>query len=388
MSEDIEVELYRPPDDTPLGRIPLAPLLNAFFEPVLGRPLAEARFILHLESVEDREEIPGFPRVVNLRGGLGYGEVTVVERGQVVYQHPHTLNEIVGGPLQQLLADRFPEIGQWGFRLVGGGLEHLTHERPIPQVAGGVGIRADGRRRRVSNMEQVMDSDPEIRTLAALGVEDPTAPLGGPLPDGPGIAVSVVLTPAARSALTQRVFSGEVEEGGFVIGHRYADGEGSGRHLIEVTAVVAAESTGASLLRFTFTGDSFLQLANLLARRGADEQILGWYHTHLFSATPEFGLSTVDVRLHTSTFRRPWQVAALVNLGRDGRVLRFFGSVGGAPDAGLTEVPYWAAEQLPPATSATSARPVAADSPPTAVQSALGLGSGGSIAEPGGRADS
>lgn len=136
-----------------------------------------------------------------------------------------------------------------------------------------------------------------------------------------------------------------MEEGGFVIGHRHADQGRPRRHLLEVTAIVPAQSTGASLLRFTFTGESFLRLGDLLASRGRGEIILGWYHTHLFAATPSFGLSTIDVRLHTSTFRRAWQVAALINLDEDHRVLRFYRSDGDH----LAEAPFWVAG--PPATA-------------------------------------
>jgi hypothetical protein len=342
MTGEIEVELHQPPDYVSVGRLPLAPLLREFFEAVLGRPLPSAKFLLHLVSVDDREPIPGYPTMVNLRGGFGYGEVTILDSGRVVYQHPHTVNEIVGGPLQRRLAHDYPGVDHWGYGLVGQGLERLTLERPVPLVTGGVGIRAAGGRRRPIHMEQIPDAEPAPRTLAALGVDGPRSPSGGPREADPRIPVSVVMSPAAYSALTDRAFSKEVEEGGFLIGHRHADGEHPGRDLLEVTAVADAESTGASLLRFTFTGESFLQLANLLARRGAHEEILGWYHTHLFAATPTFGLSTVDVRLHSSTFRRSWQVAALVNLGHEGRTLRCFGSLGGSPDSGMIEVPYWA----------------------------------------------
>jgi hypothetical protein len=52
--------------------------------------------------------------------------------------------------------------------------------------------------------------------------------------------------------------------------------------------------------------------------------MLGWYHTHLFAATDDIGLSTIDFRLHFTTFRLPWQIAGLVNLDGQQRVLRFY----------------------------------------------------------------
>ena len=55
---------------------------------------------------------------------------------------------------------------------------------------------------------------------------------------------------------------------------------------------------------------------------------MGWYHTHLFRATDDEGLSTVDVQMHHTTFKRPWQVAGLLNIGlssgAEERVLRFY----------------------------------------------------------------
>ena len=343
MTAEVEVELYRAPDYTPVGRVPLAPLLREFFEPVLDRDLATARFLLQLSAVDDSEPVAGRPSMVNLFSSHGYGTVTIIHGGLVIYRHPHAVSEIVALPLQRHLAASFPEIGRWGFGLVGPGLNDVSRTRPTPLVEGSVEVSAPRRPGRAAHIEELADPEPAPATLRGLGVLAPHRPHGGPADGGAGDAppVTLVLRPEAYRTLTEQHFSADVEEGGFVIGHRHADGEHPGRYLLEVTAVVRAESTGASLLRFTFTGESFLRLGNLLARRNSDEEILGWYHTHLFSATPEFGLSTVDVRLHTTTFRRPWQVAALLNLGTDGRVLRWFGSRRGG--AGVCEIPFWLA---------------------------------------------
>jgi proteasome lid subunit RPN8/RPN11 len=151
----------------------------------------------------------------------------------------------------------------------------------------------------------------------------------------------VVAAPAALvSALVGTFpFSDEIEEGGFLAGRVYRDRERENGYVVHVTAVIPAERTGASMLNFTFTGESFLRVGEQLAARGAGETLLGWYHTHLFMATSRSGLSSVDVELHRSTFRRPWQVAALVNISEDGRVLRFYH--GGGTDEQMTKVPYW-----------------------------------------------
>lgn len=339
----IEVELYSAPGYEPAGRRPLVPLLREAYERILGSVPDDAKFRLHLVSVDDREEIPGRPSLVNLRGSHGYAHVTIISGGDVVYQHHDTVAEIIARPLQHRLAEEYPDVDHWGFGLVGQGLEALELVRPTPEVAGSVRIHRVRTRTSGNRLRELPDPDPEPSTLAALGVAD-GAPARGVDADE-SAAVGVVVQPIARAALLRRAFSGEVEEGGFVIGHRFADASRPGRTLLEVTAVVAAESTGASLLRFTFTGESFLRLGDQLARRGRGEEVLGWYHTHLFAATRRFGLSSVDVRLHTSTFRRPWQVAALVNLTTRGRVLRWYGRDAHGGD-GLAEVPYWFADDV------------------------------------------
>jgi proteasome lid subunit RPN8/RPN11 len=351
----IEIELFRSEDYLSVERQPLIPLLREAFEPTLGPRVQQASFRLYLVAIEDSEPVAGYPVLVNLRGSHGYAYVSIIEQGRLLYRHPHTVREIIAVPLQRRLAAAYPSVPHWGFGLVGPGLESLAMVRPTPDVAGRIEIPAGGRRRRVSHIEEIPDPDPPASTLAELGAAERG---GGPAGDAVAQPVAVMLRPEAHRGLAYRPYSAEVEEGGFLIGHRHADREHPGRELLEVTEVAAAESTGASLLRFTFTGESFLRLGNLIARRGRDEQILGWYHTHLFAATDTFGLSTVDVQLHLSTFRRPWQVAALVNLDDTERVLRFYRSDGSQ----LTEMPFWLADGSRPL-GISDGQPASAEAP-------------------------
>jgi len=48
-------------------------------------------------------------------------------------------------------------------------------------------------------------------------------------------------------------------------------------------------------------------------------------------------LSSVDVELHHSTFGQPWQVAGLINVTRNERLLRFYA----ATDTNMEECPLW-----------------------------------------------
>jgi hypothetical protein len=77
-------------------------------------------------------------------------------------------------------------------------------------------------------------------------------------------------------------------------------------------------------MHFTFTGDSFRTMSRVMEERHPDHQLVGWYHTHLFSAVGGMGLSRTDVELHRATFRRPWQVAALINISGGRRVVRCY----------------------------------------------------------------
>jgi hypothetical protein len=362
MTVDVEVELYRSEDYVRGRRQPLLPLLREVFEPLLG-PISNARIVLTLLGVEDTQPLGGSPEMVNLRGSHGYAQVSVYDESGLVYRHPHTLREMVGRPLQRQLRVQHPDVDHWGYSLVGPGLEGVALIRPVPYVHEQTDIGGRIRRRPVPQVEEIPPPEPPPSSLAELhvpaGQSPEREPAGVDDPDREPFAA--VLTPAAHEDLARHEFSAEVEEGGFLIGHVHRDTEVPGRRLLEVTSVVTAERTGASLLQFTFTGESFLRLADLMARRGRDERILGWFHTHLFSATPRFGLSSVDVELHTSTFRQPGQLAALVNLGAAGRLLRIYRSVesGDGGDGGdgaggvrsatgkraaLVEAPYWVAK--------------------------------------------
>lgn len=326
----IEVDLYRSDDYVRSDRIALAPLLRTIFEPLLGVSLAGARIHLAFLPVPEVIRLEGEPVVVNLRGSHGYVHVRITRDGAVLYQHPHSVREIVARPLQRLLATREPQERHWGFGIVGSGVDLGALVRPAPAVEMSVDVQRS--RPRMFHVEEIAEPEPPAATLADLG-------LPGPF-DADG-AVTPVLTPDTHEALAAGMdFSDEVEEGGFLAGHVYTDAERPGRYLVLVTAVIRAERTGASLLHFTFTGESFTRVGDAIARRGRDEELLGWYHSHLFPATDEIGLSSIDVDLHLDTFRRPWQVAGLVNITGSARLLRFYAG----DDDGLAQVAYGVSE--------------------------------------------
>lgn len=335
----VVIEIFRSDDYVPDGEIPLLPFLRAVLGDVIGTEGdGPVQYRLSFYRLRDLTADTGSPSVVNLRASHGFVRVRASRDGVLLYQHPHPVRELVGEPLRHLLRQRDPDVTHWGYGLRGPGLSDIPLARPAPQVAHET--RASARRRRPAfTVEEVPAPEPPGSTLAALGADAPPpdrAPAGGH-------PVAVVIPGALRTALIREIpFSGEIEEGGFLAGEVYRDADRPGGYLVRVTAAIPAERTGASMIGFTFTGESFLRVSEQLAARGGGDVLLGWYHTHLFAATDRSGLSSVDVELHRSTFRRPWQVAALVNITGDGRVLRFYH--GDGDDSGeMTMVPYWTA---------------------------------------------
>ncbi|MFF5290779.1 JAB N-terminal domain-containing protein [Paractinoplanes globisporus] len=313
------VVLFRTDTLTKFGSVGLTELLTPVFEDLLDRSLEGAEFHMTLLPIRDGATLRGDPTLINLRSSHGYVHIRIRQHDAVIYQHPHSVREVIGRPLQRLLGKDFPEEHQMGFGIVADGLAGLSVTRPTPVNEGSIDILAR-QRQPVFHLEEVAEPGPPEMTAEGLGVPDTDA-------NGP---VGVVLTAGVRDQLLRDMeLSNKVEEGGFLAGRPYRDAAHPDRHLVLITAVLPAERTGASLLHFTFTGDSFLRISETLARRGQDEALVGWYHTHLFPATVEMGLSTIDIELHSSTFRRPWQVAGLINLDGYGRVLRFYADQAG-----------------------------------------------------------
>ncbi|EIV94374.1 JAB N-terminal domain-containing protein [Frankia sp. QA3] len=330
----VDVELYRSDDYVRTRRVKLMPLLRPIFEWLLGESLEQATFRLAFLPVPDHGTLDGEPSVRNLRGSHGYVHVRIVVDGELRYQHPHALREIVARPLQQLLAEEYPAEKHWGFGIVAPGLEHIALVRPTPPVGGLVEITTDHRRPAAFHVEEIPDPEPPAATLRELGVLGEGA---GPRA-GRRAGVGVVFDGDAYAGLIGTTpFSTDVEEGGFLAGRVYRWAGHPQRYLVHVTEAVAAQRTGASLLQFTFTGDSFLRINSALAQRPDGERLAGWYHTHLFAASAELGLSSIDVDLHQDTFRRPWQIAALINIHRGRRVLRCYYSEGDE----MRSAPFW-----------------------------------------------
>lgn len=322
------VEVYRCGETLERVRVlPLTRVLRGALAPALQRDLTDARIVLYLRAVPAPSEPSGTPPLVNLMPEFGYATVVVMEEGAVTYRHPHTVDELIGRPLRRLLGAELSADQVWGFRITGPDIPALL-TRPAPAVEGAVTVERYREDEKPSfRLRRVPEPDPPLAALSDFGVAGES-----------GRLVKVLVHAAVRRQLRElQEFSQELEEGGFLVGRVYRDRHCDGTFLVEVTAAPSARFTGASLLHFTFTGDSFQDVKRTLHGRQG-EQLLGWYHTHLFPATAEMGLSTVDLDLHFSTFRKAWQLAGLINLERDGRrTLRFYVRL----DSDMALCPQW-----------------------------------------------
>jgi hypothetical protein len=328
---ETEIQLYRGEHLDFFGCVPLAAVLRTVFRPILQAQTEAAGFLLWLRPIVDTTPIDGAPRLVNLRSVLGYCDVVVVVDGAVLYRHPHRVSELLAPALQEIVAQLDPEVDEWGFCVSGPEVDDYPLERPAPLVEGAVDLDLGQPRRLRFLMQKLEEPAPEIIRTKEVGIDpaslgpinvlvcgDVVASLGGTLP-----------------------FSMEVEEGGFLSGRvRRADGP-EVQYIVEVSGVSPAKHSGASLMHFTFTGDSFGAMNQILSSERPGEQLLGWYHTHLFPATDEMGLSSIDVDLHFETFRLPWQVAGLVNVADGKRVLRFYARHGDE----MRECPQWVVDE-------------------------------------------
>lgn len=311
------IDVFRGSDRTLYLSVPLISLLKISLHNLLGQWTDSARVTLSLHPVPDDDVPPaGPPTVRNLLPQCGYATVEITIDGRVVYRHPHTTVELIGHPLQLLLAQIEPGEAEWGYTFSGLSLPRSDVNIPVPDVQGSVQITpfAAGEQPRFQ-IKRLPDPAPQSGRLADYGVtvgEHAAAP------------VKVILDRQLFQNLVFRQFSADVEEGGFLLGRVFEDADAPGTFLVKLTAAPAAQHTGASLLHLTFTGDSFEAVKRELRTGSPDDRLVGWYHTHLFAAAEEMGLSSVDIQLHSTTFLMPWQLAGLVNITKDERTLRFY----------------------------------------------------------------
>lgn len=318
------------------GKLLASPTLHTvvrpFVQQLLGSSIETQDIAMTLYKVPaNQEEIKGGTPLRNLGGDFGYMQLTVHKEGRTVYRHPHPIAEVIAEGLRLLLAELAPDasrVAAFAVRpaddlLDAAQLSQVVAELPEPSA-----------HKPSFKLRRLPDQPLPVRRRSSFHPQSADQ-AGAAAPKDSGreevrTDLHVYVAASVHAALTAtQPLSLEVEEGGFLIGRAFADEERQGGYLVEVCEVVPAEHTGASLLHLTFTGDTFAALARRLQSAAGETRLLGWYHTHLFAASSRFGLSSVDVRLHHTTFGMPWHLAGLVNIEPTGethsRVLRFYG---------------------------------------------------------------
>jgi hypothetical protein len=317
------IELLDSEGQVVAGPQDLLTLAVPFLGGLPGGNLHGSRILLLLLTVPGEDnDLPGEPYLSYQSPAIGYVRVVVENGGRMLYRHPHTLGEVVGEGIRQWLGQLSTSQAPAGYRLTGPSRIDLN-SHPAPMVEGVTEIQpyAEGEQP-AFRIRPLPPPTPAPRRLASFGAQ-PVEP-DWPAPGRTDFVKVLVEQPVYDELTQSRIFSTEVEDGGFLVGQVYEDEDQPGTYLARVTGALPALQTGASFLHFTFTGDSFRQVKQVLDRDRPGEQLLGWYHTHLFSATTEIGLSSIDFRLHFTTFRLPWQLAGLINLHEGERVLRFY----------------------------------------------------------------
>jgi hypothetical protein len=313
---DFKVELYRGLERIFFGTVPFMPLLRQSLTTLLGSPVQNQTMQVIILNVPEETSISsGVPLVENLMTDFGYAYIKVFQGDYLIYQHPHPISDIITLTLQKYLREIYPDEPLWGFRLDVPGMPALSARKETPRVEGSMIVSNQSRNFNIRRLEL---QTPPSRSLLYYGIEA--------LNVKSQAKVKVVLSEKIQIALlSTHPFSWEVEEGGFLVGYVYSDSDVENGYIVEIADMPVAQHTGASLLHFTFTGDSFAEVKRMLRSDDRPLRIVGWYHTHLFPATETFGLSSIDVKLHFTTFTTDWQVAGLVNLDtKMKRTLRFY----------------------------------------------------------------
>lgn len=263
------------------------------------------------------------PPLAYLTELIGFIQVRVIFGGRVLYRHPHTVADVLTPGLQQWLAELGDTTYASAYRITSPDIELLLQRAtPVPRWVTEVTPYAPGEQP-AFRIRPIPPQPPAVATLADFGAIEPDADWLQQAGHTDFVKLLVDRKPHDE-LLHRRPLSAEVEEGGFLIGQVYQDRDQPGTHLVHLVDAIPAEEVGASFLHFTFTGDSFDRVKQRLAQEHREQRLLGWFHTHLFPASETMGLSSIDLHLHFTTFRIDWQIAGLLNLDGEQRVLRFY----------------------------------------------------------------
>lgn len=130
-----------------------------------------------------------------------------------------------------------------------------------------------------------------------------------------------------REAASQAAAAGELEAGGILLGSLKRD-VGAGDLVLQVAAQIPALEAIADHASLRFTPKTWQAVAAAIGRRGAHEQVVGWWHSHpaaLWPCSPcpparratcrsnRALFSAMDVAFHRAAFQSAHQVALLLS---------------------------------------------------------------------------
>jgi len=108
------------------------------------------------------------------------------------------------------------------------------------------------------------------------------------------------------------------EIGGYLVGS-VGQGE-NGDETVTVHHAVPAELSAGDAHTLLMSPESGADIRQRIQKDWPGDELVGWYHTHVFSAKNDVlsGLSAIDEQTHDEQFTRSWQLAVLVNVWREG----------------------------------------------------------------------
>ena len=158
--------------------------------------------------------------------------------------------------------------------------------------------------------------------------------------DADDIPVFVAPRVLEEAAAQTRAQEG-TETGGILIGRLWHD-PSAGEIFAEITAQIPAEFTTGTLVRLTFTPETWTAAALALRSRGSNEVLIGYWHSHPVAAwlrsestTPETQknclyahdfFSEDDKAVMRAAFPRAWCVAIVANDVASGLTFSMFGN--------------------------------------------------------------
>lgn len=241
--------------------------------------------------------------------------------GPMVHSSTYLVGEFLGPVLMRRLKHIYPTAHPWTVPFRGPGGD--AGGRPTPHVTGTIDVDLRCPPRNLPFTVHRVEAPPRKAVdIAELGIDRDR--LG---------SVNVLATCEVHDLMAKWLpLSERLEEGGFLLGRIHSVADDPERRFTEITHVTPATNAGASAVDFTFTADSFRDVNQILDERDKGEELVGWYHTHLWSTSSDIGIGTglsdVDVETHLATFRRSGQVAGLIELSDGPRALRFYGWTG------------------------------------------------------------